>query len=163
MGQIVTGEQLGFTENTWLQLSCKINSTHKYRKTSQTCWVRQGSLSLNVLWSRPQSLQILQKLGQKATGTCHGGKHTSPWWTPAIRAAVKLKKDDFQAILHTVSPETAERYWHARRAVGQSHTEMKAKCMELVWRCYGKQFYSSGEGSHFLSSRRKALRKSAAW
>lgn len=64
--------------------------------------------------------------GMKVTGACQGGNPRTHWWTPAVREAVKSKKEAFQAMLGHRSPESIERYRMAKRAAAGEVTRVKA-------------------------------------
>ena len=72
--------------------------------------------------------------GQKAVGACHGGNLRTRWWTPAVKEAVRLKKEAFRAWLAQGSPETADRYRQARRAAASAVTKAKTR----VWEEFGE-------------------------
>ena len=46
--------------------------------------------------------------GQKVVGACCGGNPRTRWWTPAVKEAIRLKKEAFRAWLAQGSPETAD-------------------------------------------------------
>lgn len=72
--------------------------------------------------------------GQKVIGACRGGNPRTRWWTPAVREAVKLKKEAFRAWLARGSPEAADRYRVARRAAASAVAEAKTR----VWEEFGE-------------------------
>ena len=72
----------------------------------------------------------VRNCGQKAVGACHGGNPRTRWWTPAVKEAVRLKKEAFRAWLAQGSPETADRYRQARRAVASAVTKAKTRVWE---------------------------------
>ena len=72
--------------------------------------------------------------GQKAVGACRGGNQRTRWWTPAVKEAVRLKKEAFRAWLAQGSPETADRYRQARRAAASAVTKAKTQ----VWEEFGE-------------------------
>ncbi|TWW81749.1 hypothetical protein D4764_01G0015640 [Takifugu flavidus] len=47
--------------------------------------------------------------GRKVVGACRGGNARTRWWTPAVRDAVKLKKESYRALLACGTPEAADR------------------------------------------------------
>ncbi|TWW52971.1 hypothetical protein D4764_0013940, partial [Takifugu flavidus] len=49
--------------------------------------------------------------GRKVVGACRGGNARTRWWTPAVRNAVKLKKESYRALLACGTPEAADRFW----------------------------------------------------
>ncbi|TWW59397.1 hypothetical protein D4764_06G0009270 [Takifugu flavidus] len=49
--------------------------------------------------------------GRKVVGACRGGNAQTSWWTPAVRDAVKLKKEPYRALLACGTPEAADRFW----------------------------------------------------
>ncbi|TWW67452.1 R2DM Retrovirus-related Pol polyprotein from type II retrotransposable element [Takifugu flavidus] len=54
--------------------------------------------------------------GRKVVGACRGGNARTRWWTPAVRDAVKLKKESYRALLACGTPEAADGYRQMRRA-----------------------------------------------
>jgi len=63
--------------------------------------------------------------GQKAVSACRGSNLRTRWWTPAVKEAIRLKKEAFWAWLAQGSPETTGGYREARRAAASAHTEAK--------------------------------------
>ncbi|TWW61317.1 hypothetical protein D4764_05G0014070 [Takifugu flavidus] len=49
--------------------------------------------------------------GRKVVGACRGGNARTRWWTPAVRDAVKLKKESYRALLACGTPEAADGFW----------------------------------------------------
>jgi len=70
--------------------------------------------------------------GQKAVGACR--EERNRWWTPVVKEAVRLKKEAFRAWLAQGSPETADGYREAGRAVASAVTEAKT----WVWEEFGE-------------------------
>ena len=68
--------------------------------------------------------------GLKVVCVCHGGNRRTRWWTPAVREAVKLKKEAFRAWLSRGSPEGADRYQGAQRAAALEPAEAKTQTWE---------------------------------
>ena len=48
--------------------------------------------------------------GRKVVGACGGGNAGTNWWTPAVRNAVRLKKESNQALLACGTPKAADGY-----------------------------------------------------
>ncbi|KAK0154400.1 putative uncharacterized transposon-derived protein F52C9.6 [Merluccius polli] len=57
-----------------------------------------------------------QSCGRKVVGACRGGNSRTRWWTPAVRDAVKLKKESYRTFLACGTPEAAGRYRQAKRS-----------------------------------------------
>ncbi|KAK0153961.1 putative uncharacterized transposon-derived protein F52C9.6 [Merluccius polli] len=57
-----------------------------------------------------------QSCGRKVVGACRGGNPRTRWWTPAVRDAVKLKKESYRTFLACGTPEAAGRYRQAKRS-----------------------------------------------
>ena len=72
--------------------------------------------------------------GPKAVGACRGGNLRTRWWTPAVKEAVRLKKEAFWAWLAQGSPETADGYQEAKRAAASA----VAKAKTQVWEEFGE-------------------------
>uniref|UniRef100_A0A8C6KS93 Endonuclease/exonuclease/phosphatase domain-containing protein n=1 Tax=Nothobranchius furzeri TaxID=105023 RepID=A0A8C6KS93_NOTFU len=62
--------------------------------------------------------------GRRIVGACRGGNPRTRWWTPAVRDAVKLKKESYQVFLACGTPEAADGYrqskWNAARVVAEA-------------------------------------------
>nr|XP_049577503.1 glycine receptor subunit alpha-3 isoform X6 [Syngnathus scovelli] len=63
--------------------------------------------------------------GRKVVGACRGGNPRTCWWTPAVRDAVKLKKESYRAVLACGTPEAADRYRMAKRNAASAVAEAK--------------------------------------
>nr|XP_049591160.1 uncharacterized protein LOC125978127 [Syngnathus scovelli] len=68
--------------------------------------------------------------GRKVVGACRGGNPRTRWWTPAVRDAVKLKKESYRAVLACGTPEAADRYRMAKRNAASAVAEAKTWAWE---------------------------------
>nr|XP_049610760.1 uncharacterized protein LOC125988936 isoform X1 [Syngnathus scovelli] len=68
--------------------------------------------------------------GRKVVGACRGGNPRTRWWTPAVRDAVKLKKESYRAVLACGTPEAADRYRMAKRNAASAVAEAKTRAWE---------------------------------
>ncbi|KAK0154873.1 putative uncharacterized transposon-derived protein F52C9.6 [Merluccius polli] len=71
-----------------------------------------------------------QSCGRKVVGACRGGNSRTRWWTPAVRDAVKLKKESYRTFLACGTPEAAGRYRQAKRSAAVAVTEAKTRTWE---------------------------------
>ena len=74
--------------------------------------------------------------GRNVVGACRGGNLRTHWWTPAVKEAVKQKKDAFWAWLAQGSPEAADGYRQARQARAAASAVTEAKTW--VWEEFGE-------------------------
>uniref|UniRef100_A0A3P8SLN3 Reverse transcriptase domain-containing protein n=1 Tax=Amphiprion percula TaxID=161767 RepID=A0A3P8SLN3_AMPPE len=86
--------------------------------------------------------------GRKVVGACRGGNPRIRWWTPAVRDAVKLKKESYRAFLACGTPEAADRYWLAKRAAAVAEAKTRVweefgEAMENDFRTASKRFWST--------------------
>ncbi|TWW77636.1 R2 Retrovirus-related Pol polyprotein from type I retrotransposable element [Takifugu flavidus] len=88
--------------------------------------------------------------GQKVVGACRGGNARTRWWTPAVRDAVKLKKESYRALLACGTPEAADRYRRAKRSAATAVAEAKTRAweefreaMENDFRTASKRFWTT--------------------
>ena len=88
--------------------------------------------------------------GRKVVGACRGSNPRTRWWTPAVRDAVKLKKESYRAFLACRTPEAADRYrqtkWSTARAVAEAKTrtwEEFGEAMEKDFRTASKRFWTT--------------------
>jgi len=65
-----------------------------------------------------------------ANGACRGGNPRTDRWTPAVKEAVRLKKEAFQSWLAQGSPETADGYQEAKMAAASAVSEAKTRVWE---------------------------------
>ncbi|KAK0151552.1 hypothetical protein N1851_007152 [Merluccius polli] len=91
-----------------------------------------------------------QSCGRKVVGACRGGNSRTRWWTPAVRDAVKLKKESYRTFLACGTPEAAGRYRQAKRSAAVAVTEAKTRtweefgeAMENDFRMASKRFCST--------------------
>ncbi|TWW54485.1 hypothetical protein D4764_0145930 [Takifugu flavidus] len=68
--------------------------------------------------------------GCKVVGACRGGNARTRWWTPAVRDAVKLKKESYRALLDCGTPEEADGYRRAKRSAATAVAEAKTRAWE---------------------------------
>ncbi|TWW76609.1 hypothetical protein D4764_13G0012710 [Takifugu flavidus] len=86
----------------------------------------------------------------KVVGACHGGNTRTRWWTPAVRDALKLNKESYQALLACGTPEAADRYRQAKRSAATAVAEAKTQAweefgeaMENDFRTASKRFWTT--------------------
>ncbi|KAK0151763.1 Craniofacial development protein 2 [Merluccius polli] len=91
-----------------------------------------------------------QSCGRKVVGACRGGNPRTRWWTPAVRDAVKLKKESYRTFLACGTPEAAGRYRQAKRSAAMAVTEAKTRtweefgeAMENDFRTASKRFWTT--------------------
>ncbi|CAG5929455.1 unnamed protein product [Menidia menidia] len=91
-----------------------------------------------------------QSCGRRAVGACRGGNPRTRWWTPAVRDAVRLKKESYRAFLACGTPEAADGYRqskrHAARVVAEAKTrawEEFGEAMEKDFRTASRRFWST--------------------
>ncbi|KAK0143194.1 Craniofacial development protein 2 [Merluccius polli] len=91
-----------------------------------------------------------QSCGCKVVGACRGGNSRTCWWTPAVRDAVKLKKESYRTFLACGTPEAAGRYRQAKRSADVAVTEAKTRtweefgeAMENDFRTASKRFWTT--------------------
>ncbi|TWW59961.1 R2 Retrovirus-related Pol polyprotein from type I retrotransposable element [Takifugu flavidus] len=92
--------------------------------------------------------------GRKVVGACHGGNTRTRWWTPAVRDAVKLKKESYRALLACGTPEAADGYRQAKQSAATAVAKTRAweefgEAMENDFRTASK----SGDGVLLTSTR----------
>ncbi|TWW71616.1 hypothetical protein D4764_16G0001130 [Takifugu flavidus] len=88
--------------------------------------------------------------GRKVVGACRGGNARTRWWTPAVRDAVKLKKESYRALLACGTPEAADGYRRAKRSAATAVAEAKTRAweefgeaMENDFRTDSKRFWTT--------------------
>ncbi|TWW56094.1 hypothetical protein D4764_08G0000810 [Takifugu flavidus] len=88
--------------------------------------------------------------GCKVVGACRGGNAQTRWWTPAVRDAIKLKKESYRALLACGTPEAADRYRRAKRSAATAVAEAKTRAweefgeaMENDFRTASKRFWTT--------------------
>ena len=81
--------------------------------------------------------------GLKVIGTSRGGNPRTPWWTPVVREAVRLKKEAFRDVLSQGTPEAVARYRQARRTAASAVTEAKQRVWEEFGEAMEKDFRSA--------------------
>jgi len=90
---------------------------------------------------------VVRSCGQKVVGACRGGNLKTRWWTPAVKEAVRLKKEAFRAWLTSGSPETADWYREAKRAVASTVAKAKiwvfGEAMEKDFELSSRKFWQT--------------------
>ncbi|TWW71625.1 hypothetical protein D4764_16G0001220 [Takifugu flavidus] len=88
--------------------------------------------------------------GHKVVGACSGSNVRTRWWTPAVRDAVRLKKELYRALLACGTPEAADRYRQAKRSAATAVAEAKTRtweefseAMENDFRMASKRFWTT--------------------
>ncbi|KAK0154376.1 putative uncharacterized transposon-derived protein F52C9.6 [Merluccius polli] len=66
-----------------------------------------------------------QSCGRKVVGACRGGNSRTRWWTPAVKDAVKLKKESYRTFLACGTPEAAGRYRQAKRSAAVAENDFR--------------------------------------
>ena len=87
--------------------------------------------------------------GCKVVGACRGGNTCTCWWAPAVRDAVRLKKESYWAFLACGTTETADGYRPAKRCAAVAVAEKKTwaweefgEVMENYLRMASKRFWT---------------------
>ena len=77
-----------------------------------------------------------QSCGCKVVGAWRGGNSRTRWWTPAVRDAVKLRKESYRTFLACGTPEAAGRYRQAKRSAAVAVRQKPGHGRSLVrpWR-----------------------------
>ncbi|XP_051775570.1 uncharacterized protein LOC127525979 [Erpetoichthys calabaricus] len=88
--------------------------------------------------------------GRKVVGACRGSNPRTRWWTPAVRDAVKLKKESYRTLLSCGTLEAADRYQQAKRNAASVVAEAKTRAweefgeaMENDFRTASRRFWST--------------------
>ncbi|TKS65493.1 LINE-1 reverse transcriptase -like protein [Collichthys lucidus] len=88
--------------------------------------------------------------GRKVVGACRGGGPRTRWWTPAVRDAVKLKKEAYRTFLACGTPEAADGYRRAKRSAalvvarGKNRAwEEFGEAMENDFRTASRRFWTT--------------------
>ncbi|TWW57341.1 hypothetical protein D4764_07G0000600 [Takifugu flavidus] len=79
--------------------------------------------------------------GHKVVGACRGGNARTRWWTPAVRDAVKLKKESYRALLACGTPEAADRYRQAKWSAATAVAEAKTRAWEVFGEDRWKEYF----------------------
>ncbi|KAI3364477.1 hypothetical protein L3Q82_011269, partial [Scortum barcoo] len=59
----------------------------------------------------------VRSCGRKVSGACRGGNPRTRWWTPEVRDAVRLKKEEsYRTMLACGTPDAVDRYRQAKQA-----------------------------------------------
>ncbi|XP_039623641.1 granzyme H-like [Polypterus senegalus] len=61
--------------------------------------------------------------GRQVVGACHGSNIRTSLWTPAVRDAVKLKKESYRTLFSCGTMEAVNRYRQAKRNAASEVTE----------------------------------------
>jgi hypothetical protein len=68
--------------------------------------------------------------GLRVLGSSRGGNPRTPWWTPVVREAVRLKKEAFRDMISWRTPDSVAGYRQARRAAAAAVSEAKQRVWE---------------------------------
>ncbi|TWW74363.1 Sodium- and chloride-dependent GABA transporter ine [Takifugu flavidus] len=92
-------------------------------------WLRWKAGDIEFEWTmfRASIVEAADRCcGRKVVGACRGGNARTCGWIPAVRDAIRLKKEPYQAIGACGTPEAADRYpqakWSAATAVAEAKT-----------------------------------------
>ncbi|TWW59288.1 hypothetical protein D4764_06G0008180 [Takifugu flavidus] len=83
--------------------------------------------------------------GRKVVGACRGGNARTRWWTPALRDAVRLKKELYRALLAGGTPEAADRYRQAKRSTATAVGEAKTRTWEEFGEAMENDFWTASK------------------
>uniref|UniRef100_A0A8C6NIQ5 Reverse transcriptase domain-containing protein n=1 Tax=Nothobranchius furzeri TaxID=105023 RepID=A0A8C6NIQ5_NOTFU len=81
--------------------------------------------------------------GHRIAGACRGGNPRTRWWTPAVRDAVKLKKESYQVFLACGTPEAADGYRQSKRNAARVATEAKTRAWEEFGETMEQDFHTA--------------------
>ena len=112
---------------------------------------RRGTLSPSGPCSAPPLLRWpTRAVAARWSVPARGGNSRTRWWTPAVRDAVKLKKESYRTFLACGTPEAAGRYRQAKRSAAVVVTEAKTRtweefgeAMENDFRTASKRFWTT--------------------
>ena len=85
--------------------------------------------------------------GLRVLGSSRGGNPRTPWWTPVVREAVRLKKEAFRDMISLRTPDSAAGYRKARRAEAAAVSEAEGFLSLVYWpnlrrnRCHKQKYY----------------------
>ncbi|XP_054643965.1 uncharacterized protein LOC129188028 [Dunckerocampus dactyliophorus] len=83
--------------------------------------------------------------GRKVVSASRGGKPRTRWWTPEVRAAVKLKKESYRAWMACGTPEAADGYRQAKRHAASAVVEAKTRVWEEFGEAMKHDFWSASK------------------
>ncbi|TWW74689.1 hypothetical protein D4764_14G0006920 [Takifugu flavidus] len=99
---------------------------------------------------RPGRPKHIVRVCWEHLAACRGGNAQTRWWTPALRDAVRLKKESYRALLACGTPEAADRYRQAKRSTATAVAEAKTRAweefgeaMENDFRTASKSFWTT--------------------
>ncbi|TWW74691.1 hypothetical protein D4764_14G0006940 [Takifugu flavidus] len=99
---------------------------------------------------RPGRPKHIVRVCWEHLAACRGGNAQTRWWTPAVRDAVRLKKESYRALLACGTPEAADRYRQAKRSTATAVAEAKTRAweefgeaMENDFRTASKRFWTT--------------------
>uniref|UniRef100_A0A8C5CRJ5 Reverse transcriptase domain-containing protein n=1 Tax=Gadus morhua TaxID=8049 RepID=A0A8C5CRJ5_GADMO len=81
--------------------------------------------------------------GLRVLGSSRGGNPRTPWWTPVVREAVRLKKEAFRDMISWRTPDSVAGYRQARRAAAAAVSEAKQRVWEKFGEAMEKDFRSA--------------------
>uniref|UniRef100_A0A674P165 Reverse transcriptase domain-containing protein n=1 Tax=Takifugu rubripes TaxID=31033 RepID=A0A674P165_TAKRU len=86
-----------------------------------------------------------RRCGRKVVGACHGGNARTCCWTPAVRDAVRLKKESYRALLVCGTPEAADGYRQARHSAATAVAEPKTRAWEEFGEAMESDFWTASK------------------
>jgi len=86
-----------------------------------------------------------QSCSRKVVGTCCGGNRPTRWRTPAVREAVKKKKESYLAILASGTLEAADGYRQAKRNAASAVAKAKTRAWEEFAEAMEKDFWTASK------------------
>ncbi|TWW60624.1 R2 Retrovirus-related Pol polyprotein from type I retrotransposable element [Takifugu flavidus] len=122
------------------------------KRVVRVCWERESPVRRSFNSRLRESFDHVR--GRRGTLSgwwcCRGGNARTRWWTPAVRDAVKLKKESYRALLACGTPEAADGYRRAKRSAATAVAEAKTRAweefgeaMENDFRTASKRFWTT--------------------
>ncbi|TWW69735.1 hypothetical protein D4764_18G0005410 [Takifugu flavidus] len=136
-------------------------STHASGRALTMSRGRRGTLESEWTVFRASIVEAADRCcGRKVVGACRGGNARTRWWTPAVRDAVKLKKESYRALLACGTPEAADGYRQAKRSAATAVAEAKTRAWEEFGEAMENDFRTASK--RFWTTIRRLRRGSSA-
>uniref|UniRef100_A0AAV2MSF8 Endonuclease/exonuclease/phosphatase domain-containing protein n=1 Tax=Knipowitschia caucasica TaxID=637954 RepID=A0AAV2MSF8_KNICA len=125
-------------------------NTHLRESFSQVPAEEGDMESKWTMFSSSIADEAARSCGRRVSGAGPGGNPRTRWWTPAVRDAVRLKKESYRAMMVHGTPEAAVQYRQAKRAAARAVAEAKTRdweefgeSMEHDYRSASKRFWQT--------------------
>ncbi|XP_047244451.1 uncharacterized protein LOC124882240 isoform X2 [Girardinichthys multiradiatus] len=105
-------------------------NSHLQKSFKHVPWEVGDTESKLAMFNTSIAQAAYRSCGRKVVGACRGGNPGTRWWTPAVRNAVRLKKESYRVFLACGTLETADEDRQSKQHAARMVAEVKTRTRE---------------------------------